>query len=40
MKAKDDVYAAGDIAQFAIHATRGKPVSIGHYQIALKHGNL
>ncbi|EDV21585.1 uncharacterized protein TRIADDRAFT_59728 [Trichoplax adhaerens] len=40
MKVAADVYAAGDIAQFTIQATRGLPVSIGHYQIALKHGNI
>ena len=39
MKATDDVYAAGDIAQFPLPLT-GDNVSIGHWQIAHNHGRI
>ena len=39
MKAMEDVYAAGDIAQFPLPLTNSK-VSIGHWQIAHNHGRV
>ena len=39
MKVADNVYAAGDIAQFPLPLT-GDKVSIGHWQIAHNHGHV
>ena len=39
MKVADNVYAAGDIAQFSLHLT-GDKVSIGHWQITHNHGRV
>ncbi|XP_074637189.1 apoptosis-inducing factor 3-like isoform X1 [Acropora palmata] len=38
MKAREGVFASGDIAHFPLKMLNGEKVSIGHWQIAHKHG--
>lgn len=38
MKACEGVFASGDIAHFPLKMLNGEKVSIGHWQIAHKHG--
>lgn len=36
----EDIYSGGDIVSFPLFLNRDSPVSIGHWQIAHKHGHV